>query len=183
MFCNVVCRFLSVRSPPPSLVLIFLLSMVSFWAEGGTKQAQQRDADGDAAMSSPRPQQLASSPPLEQQLSISRQPPRYSRHEALLSTGSGSENGIGPTANSSQEGRGSSVVSLAVRLMTLGRAISSMFTGNNNAGVIASPLGGDNASSSTAVAHGRVGSVVSVSIAISIGSVGGGGEPSRRCIG
>ena len=133
----------------------------------------ETDVDGDTAMSTPCPQQLASSPPLEERLSFSGQPFRYSRHEAASPTGSGSESGVDPPLDPSQAIGGSSVASLPVRLMTLARSIFSMFTGNND-GVIASPFGGNGGSSSTAVAHGRVGSVVSVSIAISIGSVGGG---------
>ncbi|CAM9308799.1 unnamed protein product, partial [Ascophyllum nodosum] len=56
----------------------------------------ETDVGGDAAMSTPRPQQLASSPPVEERLSISGQPSRYSRHEAASPTGSGSESGVDP---------------------------------------------------------------------------------------
>ena len=132
-----------------------------------------RDVDGDAAMSTPRPQQLASSPPLEERLLISGQPSRYSRHEAASPTGSGSESGVDPPPDPSQAIGRSSVLSLPVRLMTLARPIFRILSGNND-GVIASPFGGNGGSSSTAVAHGRVDSLVSVSITISIGSVGGG---------
>lgn len=134
---------------------------------------EEKDVDGDAAMSMQRPQQLASSPPREGQLPISGQPSGYSQHEAAPPTGSGSESGVDPP----QAVGGDIGVSLPARVMTLARAGFSMLTRRNDH-ALASPLGGNGGSSSTAFSHGRADTGFSVSIAIKIGSVGG----SRRAI-